>query len=349
MPSHQRPAFISAQVVRGEYLFLDLDPPRHIELAVACAGREDCAADYRIDRKGFRYHAVEYIVSGAWEFKTRKVTQKLGPGALFAYGPGTEYSLRALSKSGLVKYFVDFTGRNAAKLLKASGLPAARPAQIRHARWLRDILDQLIDCANLPPSAARRIAPLLTTLFLARIREDIRSKPLPTHSRESYERCRQFIADHYRELRGVGEAARGCAVSSAYLSRLFQRNAGESPLRYLTRLKMHHAAELIHRQNYPVKAAGAAVGFEDPYHFSRVFKRIHGVSPSRFASQSGLPQDGAEPSTHSRVGKALRSGETPPQRIQPPAVRRGRSRAPRPDADADQMRPLNRPDRQTPR
>jgi AraC-like DNA-binding protein len=45
---------------------------------------------------------------------------------------------------------------------------------------------------------------------------------------------------------------------------------------------MNHAAELILRGNLPVKVAGAQVGFDDPYHFSRCFKRVHGVAPNSF-------------------------------------------------------------------
>ncbi len=37
-----------------------------------------------------------------------------------------------------------------------------------------------------------------------------------------------------------------------------------------------------------VKAAGLAVDFEDPYHFSRVFKQIHGVAPRDFKRGGAL-------------------------------------------------------------
>jgi AraC-like DNA-binding protein len=71
-------------------------------------------------------------------------------------------------------------------------------------------------------------------------------------------------------------------VSGAHLSRLFHRFDTELPKAFLMRLKMNHAAELILRGSLPVKAAAAQLGFEDPYHFSRCFKRVHGVAPSYF-------------------------------------------------------------------
>ena len=45
---------------------------------------------------------------------------------------------------------------------------------------------------------------------------------------------------------------------------------------------MQHAARLLTQSEVSVKAAGMAVGFDDPYHFSRVFKQIHGVAPRDF-------------------------------------------------------------------
>ena len=64
------PAFISRQVVRSRYLFVDLAPPTRTAFAVTCAGREECTPDYRIRRDGFQYHAIELILSGNWELQT---------------------------------------------------------------------------------------------------------------------------------------------------------------------------------------------------------------------------------------------------------------------------------------
>jgi AraC family transcriptional regulator of arabinose operon len=45
---------------------------------------------------------------------------------------------------------------------------------------------------------------------------------------------------------------------------------------------MHHAAKLLLRSDDTIKSVGRAVGFDNPYHFSRVFKQIHGMAPGRF-------------------------------------------------------------------
>ena len=282
MSGRPLPSFISRRVIRGRYLFLELDPPAATDLAVTCAGWEECSPGYEIKRDGFRYLAIEYIAGGRWELETRGRKWSVGPGTIFAYGPGIAYSLKALSDSGLTKYFVDLSGSSAPLLLARTGLKGATPGRVLNTRWLHDILDQLIETANLRSSARRSISKMLLALFLERLREDLRSEPHFSHAQQSYEQCRRYLANNYMRIRGLSEAARSCGVSAAHLSRLFHRFDTELPKAFLLRLKMNHAAELILRGSLPVKAAAAQIGFSDPYHFSRCFKRVHGVAPSFF-------------------------------------------------------------------
>jgi len=282
MAGRTLPSFISPRVISGRYLFLDFEPPAAADLAVTCAGWEECSPGYEIQRDGFRYLALEYIAGGRWELETRGKKWIVGPGTIFAYGPGIAYSLKALSEGRLTKYFVDLSGRSAPLLLARTGLKGAAPGRVLHKRWLHDILEQLIETAHLRPSARKTISKMLLALLLARLREDLRTGPHISHARQSYDHCRRYLADNYMSIRSLSETARACGVSAAHLSRLFNRFDTEPPKSFLLRLKMNHAAELILRGSLPVKAAAAQVGFDDPYHFSRCFKRVHGVPPSRF-------------------------------------------------------------------
>ncbi|MCP5519985.1 MAG: helix-turn-helix transcriptional regulator [Verrucomicrobiales bacterium] len=283
IPAAPTPAFISTQVRRGRYAFVDLQPPAAVPLSLVCAGWEECAPDYHIARHGFRYHAVEYIVSGQWHLEIVGRSLPVGPGTVFAYGPQTRYRLRSTAGRQPGKFFVDFAGREAGALLKASRLLQDGPRRILHSRWIHDIFDQLLDCANLSRTASRRIGTKLTELLLARLREDLHSTgERHSEAHRTFLRARQHVQEHYLDLRTVDEVAHRCHLAPAYLSRLFRRFTDETPLQYLTRLKMDHAAELLLQGDHSVKWTAAAVGFQDPYHFSRVFKRVHGVAPGQF-------------------------------------------------------------------
>jgi AraC-like DNA-binding protein len=101
-------------------------------------------------------------------------------------------------------------------------------------------------------------------------------------SRAGYERCLMLLRDHFPVLASADELARMAHMDAAYMTRLFQRHGGESPYQMLVRLKMNRAAERLVSGARSLKEIGAEVGFADPYHFSRVFKRAHGVAPKTF-------------------------------------------------------------------
>jgi hypothetical protein len=123
------PSFISRRVIRGRYLFLDLDPPAATDLAVTCAGWEECSPGNVIKRNGFQHLALEYIAGGRWELETVGRKWTVGPGTIFTYGPGIAYSLKALCDSGLTKYFVDIAGRSPSRLFARTGLSGAKPGR----------------------------------------------------------------------------------------------------------------------------------------------------------------------------------------------------------------------------
>jgi AraC-like DNA-binding protein len=283
MAADQMPSFITRKVVRGSYIFLSLEPGGGEAFEVACAGWEEFPPDHHIERDGFRFHALEFISGGNWVLETGQGRWMLGPGSIFSYGPEVRYSLTAKSSGVLSKYFVDFRGENTGELMRQAGLQAGVPSSLLQQRWVHDLLDQLIDSARLPAAARERITRLLAQLILERIREDVRMDEGLSAARMKYEQCRKYLYENYLGLHGVATVARVCGVTPVHLSRLFQRFGRETPKQALTRLKMNHAAERILRGNLTIKEAAGEVGFDDAYHFSRVFKKVFGQAPRYFA------------------------------------------------------------------
>ena len=98
----------------------------------------------------------------------------------------------------------------------------------------------------------------------------------------NYQQCRQYLDRHFQRLRALEQAAAECHLNNAYLCRLFRRYDHQSPYQYLLRLKMNLAAERPQQPGSLVKQVAEEAGFSDPFHFSRVFKSILGLSPDVF-------------------------------------------------------------------
>jgi AraC-like DNA-binding protein len=80
----------------------------------------------------------------------------------------------------------------------------------------------------------------------------------------------------------VSELARRVALSRSALSERFRAATGESPRRYLTRLRMTHAAEELRTGDAPVYEVARRCGYDSEVSFSKAFSRAVGVSPGRY-------------------------------------------------------------------
>lgn len=80
--------------------------------------------------------------------------------------------------------------------------------------------------------------------------------------------------------------AAGVNLSVSRFGHLFRKQTGLSPRQYLHSLRMHRARVLIENTFLSVKEVMVHSGFRDASHFSREFRRHHGVSPSAFRLQS---------------------------------------------------------------
>lgn len=70
------------------------------------------------------------------------------------------------------------------------------------------------------------------------------------------------------------------AVSQQYLSRLFKRELGLSPIKYINEFRIKKAKNLLSSTDQNVSEIAFQVGFDTLYYFSRVFKQYEGISPS---------------------------------------------------------------------
>lgn len=99
-------------------------------------------------------------------------------------------------------------------------------------------------------------------------------------------RMERFARRNLSSRTTIEELAEFMEVSKSTLSKHCTELFGESPGNYLTRYKVNVARELLDSTRKSVKEISFDLGFKNPYHFSRVFKRITGHSPSEHRESS---------------------------------------------------------------
>jgi transcriptional regulator GlxA family with amidase domain len=76
------------------------------------------------------------------------------------------------------------------------------------------------------------------------------------------------------------ELARHSNLSPPHFTALCRKQTGMPPLSLLIRLRLQRAMDLLQRGSHNVAEAARAVGYDDPFYFSRLFKKHIGVAPS---------------------------------------------------------------------
>lgn len=275
------PSFVSRQVREARRFYLNLNPPAGQCLSVVCGGWECCAPDFHVERPDFPFLCVEFVAGGSGKVILGDKEWPLRRGTIFSYGPGCAHRIEADEDDPPVKYFLDFSGREGLDLLRQGGLLPGSCRIAANAEELEEAFEQVLASGRKAGPHAERIAALQAEILLLHLAESSPAEGGREQSFQTYLKCRRCIEERFLDFATATEVAEACHVSTAYLSRLFALHGHESPYHLLLRCRMSHAAALLDSGNKIVREVAEELGL-DPFHFSRVFKRIHGVSPAEF-------------------------------------------------------------------
>jgi len=92
----------------------------------------------------------------------------------------------------------------------------------------------------------------------------------------------QFMRENLNGVYSVEELARVQHSSVSRYSRLFHKKIGNSPINYFNQLKVQKSCVYLYLTDKTIKEICKELGFNDPYYFSRLFKKIMGVSPAHY-------------------------------------------------------------------
>ncbi len=103
------------------------------------------------------------------------------------------------------------------------------------------------------------------------------------YSSQSYlDHALQFIHFNFHKNIQISDIAEYVGITRSYLFQIFKQNLNESPKDYLLHYRMEHAKYLLETTNESIKGISAAVGYNDPLTFSKMFNSIIGVPPSKY-------------------------------------------------------------------
>ncbi len=246
--------------------------------------------DYEYPGHNHSNYELILVEHGPYLCQLNAAELKLNDGQILVIKPG-DYHQDHL-RDGQRHYVLHFRLVSDAHGVDAVALfsPAVEPElQICQSSHARDVVFLRLLKREANEQAAHAAAVqdcLLEALFWRTVR-DLPARGLSEviHRLPKDEAMREkIVAAMKRRLKGnpaVRELAEDLAISPRHLAARCETLFGLTPARLYLHLKLQHAAAQLRTREFRIKEVSDELGFANPYHFSRVFRRHFGYPPSR--------------------------------------------------------------------
>ncbi|MBE6569238.1 MAG: AraC family transcriptional regulator [Ruminococcaceae bacterium] len=212
----------------------------------------------------------------------------LDKGHLLIIRPGEKEKCVLHAEEQPEAYWVRFTGRDADNLLEryqfSKGTNVYYIGTSSDYQW---IFGQMIRELQLMRDNYEEMLTLdLRQLFL------ISSRYLQERNRvgetilDEVEEAARYFSENYTKPISVEDYARERGITANWLTQNFRKITKYTPLQYIIRLRMTYAKNLIDNTKCTVEQIAAAVGYDNPLYFSRLFKKHTGMTTSEYKKRT---------------------------------------------------------------
>ncbi len=262
------------------------DLPMVSQLYITDIGNYPSAPNHYVQRKqGLNSVVLIYCTKGRGSLKIDNTTHKISRGQLVIIPKHTPHIYKAEPLEPWSIFWIHFTGEQTDALLGSMGVDAGNPSlYVPDTQVMQQAFEDVYACLNYHYSNAGLLAmtsELLRLFSLAKLHQCF-----PNSQRQSAENrivaSQKFMERHLDIAFTVEELAAHAGQSVPYYSRLFKDRTNQSPIAYFIQLKVRKACELLEQTDMSVREIAAEIGYEDPYYFSRIFKKVQGNSPTTY-------------------------------------------------------------------
>ena len=226
-----------------------------------------------------------YIAAGKAHFHFDGKEQIVTAGHMVLYRPKEPQKYEYYGEDQTEVYWVHFTGGNVKNILRSYGLTDDKRvfycgSGLDYQNLFRTMINELQMCkvnyAEMLEMYLRQIFIMLQRYFLNSLKTD------NAHVVEEINKATLYFNEHYSEDISIDDYAQNNHVSVSWFIRTFKQCTGSTPMQYILSKRIYNAEILLHDSTYNVTEIAEIVGYDNPLYFSRIFKKVKGISPSEY-------------------------------------------------------------------
>ena len=252
---------------------------------------DECGIEQGIPGLGYNYEVlknavIHYVTKGYGTFKFNGKVYNLKQGDIFILLKGMQVEYVASIDDPWEYYWIGFSGSNANEYLNRTSITNSCVANCKENSKIPQIILNMCEISKTyNPSSSDDILLLkeLYSLLYALIEEF--PKPFEYKDKELHKYIQDalnFINSNYMHSITVQEIADYVNLSRSYLYKMFIKNLGISPQRYLINLRMYKATLLLKGTKLPIGEVASSVGYSDSLLFSKTFSKHFSMSPLNY-------------------------------------------------------------------
>lgn len=165
-------------------------------------------------------------------------------------------------------------------------LPLNPAQELKDYYNIEDIFKKLVDSWNAKLPGYEFITRTLLQQLLIAVYQYNRKQNQSYSSSLKVEKVIQYMHQNINTRVTVTELSELVQLSASYLSRTFKETTGYSIIEYFNKIKIDKAKEQLIEGGKKVKEVARELGFIDEFYFSRIFKKLEGISPAEFYSRN---------------------------------------------------------------
>ena len=260
---------------------------KNIDLTIFQYGWEQCAPLHSYGPAKRNHYLFHYIFSGKGYLSSNDSSgvthlHRLEACQGFLICPGQVNTYYADEQLPWEYAWVEFDGLQALKRLEQAGLDMAHPVyRFRSPLAHRPVRQEMESIVRSKDASPLFLLGHLYLLLDALTQASSSRRELRNQSQKSFyvQEALNFIAQNYHRDIDVQQVAAACNLNRTYFGRVFRQMMGSTPQEYLIRYRLSKSMELMRSTDYPISQIAPMVGYANPLHFSKVFKKEMGVSP----------------------------------------------------------------------